>query len=547
MSRVDCHLLDERLMDYLYEELETREMDEFRAHVEGCPRCSAEIGRFRGVRKAVAQLAMVEPPAAVSAKLMHQAAQSHKQSMWRRSRAMRATVYAAPIVAMAAAFVLLFHVKDKAMSPTIHADDVSVTIDGRKAAESPAPAVAAEPPATIEIPPAKHDVTLAAKPADDLAKEEESGERLKAKPKSGLVERKAEFKPPVTKDLKLGKATVAHGAATRGAGAPGAAPAPPPARAAAGDAPRGQTAAGSKFGQGPMHVAPSSGGEDFDSVTGGAISGRRDNAGAAKGKAGGDVGWQDKSQAAEKPAAPRPEPQRQYSPPPAKPREVAKTAKKEAPPQNYYQQQPASPPPPPQASSRPTPTTTPPGATPQLTTSPQGGQVNVQNEGYIGRYRNAPAQQAPAQPAPKVSKAPVANAESPEMDETRTSTESLARDTRREQQKQAAPDQVYAQLVTATNNGNDCGKVMDLVKQLESWNYWGDQHPSEMRNAYLLRGRCQNDNNLAKKDYENANRIAQEQEKTANKRAGNKKASKSKAVDNNATQAAPAEAAPSKK
>ena len=539
MSRVDCHLLDERLMDYLYEELGTHEMDEMRAHVEGCPRCSAEVGRFRGVRKAVAQLELVEPPPAVSAKLMHQAAQSHKQSMWRRSRVMRATVYAAPIVAMAAAFVLLIHVKEKAMSPTIHAEDVSVTIDGKKTAEGAAPAVVTEPPATVEIPAAKHEVTLADKPADDRAKDEATGEKLKAKPKGGLLERKVEFKPPVTSDTKLGKATVGHGATTRGA-APVAAPAPAPSRAAAGDVAAGQTT--SRFGQGPMHVAPSTGGEDFDAVTGGAISGRRDSGGGGKGKVGGDFAGLDKSQAAEKPAAPKPDPQQKYSPP-AKPREVAK---KEAPPQDYYrQQQQASPPPPPQAASRPAT----PGATPQLTTSPQGGQYNVQNEGYIGRNRNMP-QQAPAQPAPKISKAPASNAESlsPEMEETRSSTQSLAQHSRREEQKQATtpPDQVYAQLVTATNNGTDCGKVMDLVKQLESWNYWGDQHPSEMRNAYLLRGRCQADNNLAKKDYENANRIAQDQEKAGNKRASKKAPAKSKASDNNASQA-PAEAAPAKR
>ena len=507
MSRVDCHLLDERLMDYLYEELGTHEMDEMRAHVEGCPRCSAEIGRFRGVRKAVAQLEMAEPPPAVSAKLMHQAAQSHKQSMWRRSRAVRATVYAAPIVAMAAAFLLLVHVKDKAMSPEIHADDVKVTIDGEKTAEGAAPVVApaAEPPSTIAIPPARHDVTLADRPADDLAKAEEA-EAPKAKSKGGLLERKVEFKPPVTKDTKLGKATVAHGKVAQeisGSSGPVAAtpaPAPPPpARAATGT------------GRGAMHVAPSTGGEDFDAVLGGAMN-KRDTGGAAGGKAGGDVAF-DKTQPVEKPGA-------------SKPRELAKKeGKKEPDARNYYPRQPSPPPATPQAA-------------PQLTTAPQGAQSN---EGYIGRYRNAP----PPQQAPKpIAKAPVAANSEPEMDEARTSTESMAQQTRREQQKQVTtpPDQLYSQLVTSTNNGNDCGKVMDLVKQLESWNYWGNQHPNEMRNAYQLRGRCQTDNNMAQKDYENANRIQQEQTKRASKKAA---PAKSKASDN-ASQA-PAEAAPAKK
>src|SRR5262249_25203727 len=161
---VDCHLLDERLMDYLYEELDTREMDEMRAHVEGCPRCSAEVGRFRGVRRAVAQLEMADPPAAVSAKLLHQAASVRQQSMWRRSPTSRVAVYATPIVAMAAGFVLLIHVKDRALAPTIKPEEVSLTIDGKKVAADPAaaptpatPVVTAEPPpATVELPPSKH-------------------------------------------------------------------------------------------------------------------------------------------------------------------------------------------------------------------------------------------------------------------------------------------------------------------------------------------------------------------------------------------------------
>jgi hypothetical protein len=558
MSRVDCQLLDERLMDYLYEELDTREMDEMRAHVEGCPRCAAEIGRFRGVRRAVAQLEMAEPPPAVSAKLLHQAARVQKTPVWRRSRAMRVAVYATPIVAMAAAFMLLIHVKDKALSPAIHPDDVSVTIDGRSAARP-----AAAPAPTVTVPPGEHEIkaeerapaTLAEKGeklgdesgiatprADDKAKGKadiasrvtatEKAPPAEERPARSAVDRKVEFKPPVTKDTTLGKATHATAdqpSAHRGAGVTTGAP------------------AGPRGGAPAMHAAPTSGGEDFDAVMGGAMSGRRDIGGG--GKTGGDVRAAEQPKVAlPKPAAPRPaaEPPKMPAPKTSKPRELAK---KEAAPDPRLElsqpaQTPAPAPPPPQAAAGAAPqkkAQTQSYGTPQVTTSPPPSSINVQNEGYQQRYRNAPQLQPQSPPA--------ANTESTaELDETRQQTQGLVSQSRREQQKQAAapPEQLYSQLVTSTNNGNDCAKVMDLVKQLETWNFWSTQHPNEMRNAYLLRGRCQLDNKLADKDMENARRIANEQEKNEKVRAskaGKKAApSKSKASDNAAS--APAEAAP---
>jgi hypothetical protein len=528
MSRVDCHLLDERLMDYLYEELDTREMDEMRAHVEGCPRCSAEIGRFRGVRRAVAQLEMAEPPPAVSAKLLHQAAQTQKTSMWRRSRAMRMAVYATPIVAMAAAFVLLIHVKDKALEPTIHPGEVSVAIDGRPVATpAAAPAVPAVPApegtTALKGEQAEGESGIA-KPSDDADKAKHKAdvtgrvvatEKAKApaaeeRPARGAADRKVEFKPPVTKDTTLGKATIAKES-------------PPPA--------------GPGHGAPAMHAAPSSGGEDFDAVMGGAMSGRRDLGGSAGGgKAGGDY------RAAEPPKTAAPKPA-------AKPREVAKREKAADDPQ-FETSRPA-PPPPPQAGAAPAQKKMQSQgayAQPQVTTSPPPSNLEVQNEGYQ-RYRNAP----PVVQQPQPTTPPAANAQSaPELDETRSTTQGLVSQTRRQESKQAttSPEQLYSQLVTNTNNGNDCTKVMDLVKQLETWNYWSTQHPNEMRNAYLLRGRCQSDNNLANKDMENARRISAEQEKNDKVRAskaGKKAPAKSKAVDNNASQQAPAEAAPAKK
>jgi hypothetical protein len=240
--------------------------------------------------------------------------------------------------------------------------------------------------------------------------------------------------------------------------------------------------------------------------------------------------------------------------PPPKPAVRSKEiAKAEVPPHSEQQQKPVSrfdpsPPPPPAAA----PAEKKAAPEPQVSTASPGAnvQLRAQNEGNANRYRSLPSQ---AQQVPQRSSPVGGVAESPssaDLDETRAQTRDLVSKTQRETAKQVTtpPDQLYAQLVTNTNSGNDCTRVMDLVKQLESWNYWGNQHPNEMRNAYLLRGRCQNDNKLADKDYENARRISQEQEKNDYKRAskGKRAPSKGKPTDNS-NAGPPADAVPAKK
>src|SRR5262249_41020445 len=115
MTRMDCHTLEQQLMDFLYQELATDEMAEVRAHLGECPRCSAEIERFQSTRRAVSVLELVEPSGAVSAKILHQAALHQKRPLWRRSRTLHIAALATPLLAAAAAVLIVFHMKEPAM------------------------------------------------------------------------------------------------------------------------------------------------------------------------------------------------------------------------------------------------------------------------------------------------------------------------------------------------------------------------------------------------------------------------------------------------
>jgi hypothetical protein len=135
-ARVDCQRFDELLMDFLYEELGPRDKADVAAHVDGCARCTAEIRRFRGTRATVQRLEQLEPPPAVSAKLLHMAA-ARRRSLWQRSRPVRWLAASAPVLAAAATILFVVHAKDKALELTASVPAVP----------NPQPAVAGKPAA----------------------------------------------------------------------------------------------------------------------------------------------------------------------------------------------------------------------------------------------------------------------------------------------------------------------------------------------------------------------------------------------------------------
>lgn len=71
---LQCRDIDELMIDFLYQELETPRADAFKAHLATCPRCGQELQSLQRVRGAVRELPEAEPPQSVTAKLLHEAA-----------------------------------------------------------------------------------------------------------------------------------------------------------------------------------------------------------------------------------------------------------------------------------------------------------------------------------------------------------------------------------------------------------------------------------------------------------------------------------------
>jgi hypothetical protein len=141
MTRMECTQIDDLLMDYLYQELAPEQAEAFRAHLDSCERCAHEVQSFQGVREAVRDLPVLEPPRALTAQLLHQAAEAKKpafpwlKSLWELLQPKR-NFYA---VAAAASLVIVLFVGYALRQGKIRSD---FTADERAVAtaESPAPA-----------------------------------------------------------------------------------------------------------------------------------------------------------------------------------------------------------------------------------------------------------------------------------------------------------------------------------------------------------------------------------------------------------------------
>lgn len=145
----ECKEFDEKLLDYLYEELDAKEQAAWTAHLGGCARCRGEVESFGRVRTAVKGVTMVEPPQAVSAKLLYQAAQRAPRGvvvpLFRR-------VANHPMYAMAASFLIVGGITGLLWNTSLH----------REAMEAPATST---PPVTATAPTA----IAAAQPSGEAA------------------------------------------------------------------------------------------------------------------------------------------------------------------------------------------------------------------------------------------------------------------------------------------------------------------------------------------------------------------------------------------
>ena len=105
-SAVVCKTVDEKLLDYLYEELTEVERRALEGHIVSCARCQAEVSAFGRVRSAARSVAMVEPPPAVSAKILFQAAQRKARGAGKVLPLLRKALHH-PAYSMAAGFLLI--------------------------------------------------------------------------------------------------------------------------------------------------------------------------------------------------------------------------------------------------------------------------------------------------------------------------------------------------------------------------------------------------------------------------------------------------------
>jgi hypothetical protein len=90
--------MDELMTDWLYDELDAPRSAHVSEHLESCARCSAQMGALRSTRAILRELPQVEPPSAISAILVHEAARrapagaapggaTESRGFWHRLRA----------------------------------------------------------------------------------------------------------------------------------------------------------------------------------------------------------------------------------------------------------------------------------------------------------------------------------------------------------------------------------------------------------------------------------------------------------------------------
>lgn len=179
---LDCSKIDELMMDWLYQELDESSSARVAEHVQGCARCSAEASALQRTRAAFRDLSPVDPPLAVSAILMHEAARrapavaaatpprtaEAEDGFWARVRSWFRPIILHPAAAAVAMLVLIAGVAGTLY--VRHGDEMADTQDlelpasESTVARSAETGEAAKPP-SVDIPVAPE--TAAATPADD--------------------------------------------------------------------------------------------------------------------------------------------------------------------------------------------------------------------------------------------------------------------------------------------------------------------------------------------------------------------------------------------
>lgn len=192
---VECKDFDDKLLDYLYEELPVAERQAYEQHLAGCARCQGELGSFGGVRRAAQQLELAEPPAAVSAKLMYQAAQLAPRRRGGKVLPLVRKLWQHPAYAMAACFLivggvtswqLIVHGELPMPAPALQGKPAEQ--GGRGETEAvPAPVAAATPEATAQAPAAPAEAAAEPK-SEPMPFDKKGSKKAIASPSKGLSE-----------------------------------------------------------------------------------------------------------------------------------------------------------------------------------------------------------------------------------------------------------------------------------------------------------------------------------------------------------------------
>ncbi|HEY8143451.1 MAG TPA: zf-HC2 domain-containing protein [Kofleriaceae bacterium] len=188
---LDCSKIDELMMDWLYRELDESSSARVAEHVEGCARCAAEATALQRTRAAFRDLSPVDPPVAVSAILLHEAARRAPAAAAPRAAAAEGGFWATvrswfrPIALHPAAAAIATLVLIAGVAGTLyvrHGDEmtdtqnleVPATDTASAAATTDAPAAAEEAP---EVPKAEPVVAAQATPADEANDDDQDGYR----------------------------------------------------------------------------------------------------------------------------------------------------------------------------------------------------------------------------------------------------------------------------------------------------------------------------------------------------------------------------------
>ena len=249
----ECRRADERLLDFVYEELPAEERAEVAAHVEACGRCAAELRSIGGTRAMLRALPDEEPSQAVTARLLHEAAAPRTLGERLRAALSVFAVHPAWSLGAASAVVLLGSLvlfRDSEVAPPGVRDDLDDSLEGapgpaheRVALPVPAQAPVDKDQAAAPQEPQAAPVPLVTAPPSTSPARSRGARASGSAPMEGsarkadhLRAKSAPFAEMKSRRLNAGDdplGSLGSGSGGAGASAPAAAAAPEPRRAEA--------------------------------------------------------------------------------------------------------------------------------------------------------------------------------------------------------------------------------------------------------------------------------------------------------------------------